>query len=459
MKTRRTIQKRRKWKIVLCVCALLGVLAAGYFLISGWLAGRPALQYAQNMDTTAGAAYPDARFAVISDLHVYDPSLGSGCAAFETVMQADRKLLLDSIELLEYAIQDILRSDAQFVLISGDLTKDGERVCHEIAADRLARLTDAGLKVYVVPGNHDIDNPEAVSFAGDATAPVDTVSAEEFTRIYADFGYGGALYRDGDSLSYVAEPVDGLWLLALDACRYRENQPGHEPVIGGKISQATADWIADVLSEARHQGKAVMVMAHHGMVEHWDGQRKLHPDYLIHDYAHVGEFLASYNVRLAFTGHYHAQDVTRGVFGDTFLYDVETGSLVTAPCPIRYVSLEDNRFSAETVTVVDKLRPGTDFARISTDFVKATVVSEALKTLSKYNVGGADADVIADAVGDAFAAHYSGDEDPAQRPELDKSRLSLWGRFILFMQQYVLDGLWADLYPADNNVSFTLGSA
>jgi len=123
-------------------------------------------------------------------------------------------------------------------------------------------------------------------------------------------------------LSYVAEPVEGLWLLALDDCRYRDNQPGHEEIVGGKISQVTEDWIERVLTEAARKHKAVVVMIHHGVLEHWKGQSKLHPDYLIEDYAHFSRLLASYHVRLAFTGHYHAQDITKGVFDDTYLYDV-----------------------------------------------------------------------------------------------------------------------------------------
>ena len=452
------MNKRRKLTIILCICAAAAVAITGYFLISGWIRGMPKLKYDNYTGTAAPPAYPDANFAVLSDLHVYDLSLGTSGEAFDAVMNSDRKLLLDSIDLLDYAIEDIINSDVDFVLISGDLTKDGERVCHELVAEKLARLSDAGMKVYVIPGNHDIYNPDAERYDGDRASGVPTITDSDFADLYRDFGYSDALFRDADSLSYVAEPVDGLWLLAIDACRYRENQPGQGEIVGGKISQATADWIAAVLSEALRSEKAVMVMAHHGIVEHWNGQSKLHPDYLIEDYQHFGKFLASYGVRLAFTGHYHAQDITQAIFDDgTYIYEVETGSLVTAPCPIRYCSLKDGNFSVESVTIVDRLYPGTDFAQNAMDFVKETVMSEAMATLKNYKVSDKDAAIIADAVGDAFAAHYSGDESPAQRPALDKSRLSLWGRFILFMQQYVLDGLWDDLYPADNNVTFPVG--
>ncbi|MCL2747366.1 MAG: metallophosphoesterase [Oscillospiraceae bacterium] len=450
------MKKHRKLKIFLCVLVILAVGIAGYTGVSGWISSLPKLNYTYNADPSAAVAYPDADFAVISDIHIYDSSLGTEGTAFETALYSDRKLLLDSQDLLDYAIKEILDAGAKFVLVPGDLTKDGELVCHQIAAEKLRRLIDGGLKVYVIPGNHDISNPGAVSFSGDDTMPVASAAPEDFTRIYADFGYNDALARDTDSLSYVAEPVEGLWLLALDACRYRENQPGHEEIVGGKISQSTENWIEQVLAEAIEKHKAVMVMIHHGVVEHWDGQSQLHPDYLIEDYTHFGKLLASYHVRLAFTGHYHAHDIAKGTFGDSYLYDVETGALVTAPCPIRYCALKGNRFSVESVTIVDKLHPGTGFAENAEAFVKTTVENEAIKTLKKYWVSDEDAETIADAVGDAFVAHYAGDENPAERPAFDEGRLGLWGRIIFGTQKYVVDGLWHDLPPADSNVIFSL---
>ncbi|MDR0443702.1 MAG: metallophosphoesterase [Treponema sp.] len=417
---------------------------------------KTALRYDYNTQTGT-VFYPDVSFAVISDTHVYDSSLGSSGAAFEKTMNSDRKLLLDSIDLLDYAVDAIASSGVSFVLISGDLTKDGELINHRIVAERLKRLADAGIAAYVVPGNHDVNNiSSAVRFIGDKTESVATVSQDEFVQIYGDFGYSAALMRDDDSLSYVAEPVDGLWLLALDVCRYRENMPGKEEFVSGRISQKTADWIAGVLRAANSGNKAVMAMMHHGVVEHWKGQSKLHPDYLIEDFANFGKFLASWNVRLAFTGHYHAQDITRGEFDGKVLYDVETGSLVTAPCPIRYVEIKNNTAHIRTDAIVDKIHPGTDFAANATAFVKKTVMIEAAGILNKYKVPAKDTDYIANAVGDAYTAHYNGDENPALRPVFDKSKLGLWGRFVYSQQEYILDGLWKDIPPSDNNVSFEL---
>jgi hypothetical protein len=444
-----------KYKAILILSAVLLCAAVNVTIFACYAKGKT-IRYDFNSGTKTPARYPDATFAVISDIHTYDSSLGSSGAAFEKVMMSDRKLLLDSLDLLDFAIDEIISAGVGFVLVAGDLTKDGELVNHRIAAQKLKKLMDANIAVFVVPGNHDVNNPDAVKFSGDTHEAVPSVSAEEFAQIYGDFGYNTALMRDSDSLSYVVQPVEGLWLLALDACRYRENVPGKHEIVSGKISQKTADWIAEVLREAENNNKAVMAMIHHGVVEHWNGQAKLHPDYLIRDFANFGKFLASWNVRLAFTGHYHAQDIVRKDFNGKFIYDVETGSLVTAPCPIRFLEIKDNAVNIRTETIVDKIYAGTDFAPNATAFVKRTVMLEAAGVLKKFNVSDNDTAVIADAVGDAFTAHYDGDENPALRPPLDKSKLRSWGRFVLGRQQYVLDGMWADPAPADNNVRLDL---
>jgi len=410
------------------------------------------INYDYNTNTAAPPVYPDVSFSVISDTHLYEASLGSEGAAFENAMNSDRKLLLDSQDLLDYAINEIIESKVKFVLVCGDLTKDGELINHNAFAASLKKLNTADIAVYVVPGNHDINNFGAVRYKGDVTETVASITANDFARIYRDYGFNAAITRDDDSLSYVAEPVEGLWLLALDTCRYRENLYGKHGIVSGKISQRTADWIASVLREAANNKKAVMAMMHHGAVEHWNGQKKLHPDYLIQEFADFGRFLASWNVRAVFTGHYHAQDIARAEYNGKFIYDIETGSLVTAPSPVRYIEIKDNSLNIRTETIIDKLYPWTDFASESADFTKKTVMMEAANVLRKFKVSESDIAIIADAVGDAFNAHYNGDENPSLQKLIDKYGMSFWGRFVLGQQQYVIDGLWNDLNPADNNV-------
>ena len=81
----------------------------------------------------------------------------------------------------------------------GDLTKDGELLSHQKVASLLAPLYDEGIPVVVVPGNHDIENPDGKYFNGSETSPAERTSPEMFTSIYRNYGYGSAIEHDETS--------------------------------------------------------------------------------------------------------------------------------------------------------------------------------------------------------------------------------------------------------------------
>jgi 3',5'-cyclic AMP phosphodiesterase CpdA len=449
----------RKVFIILILAAI--VIIPAYIIIVDYVNNLPKLKYSFSTKTTQNiVSYPDANFAVISDLHYYDNSLGTTGKAFEQTLNSDRKLIKDSADLIKFAIDNILKSGVKFVFVTGDLTKDGELINHMQVSAQLSRLTQGGIKVYVVPGNHDINNPDSVKYVGDKTEPISNVSALQFADIYKDDGFDSAIIRDTSSLSYVAEPENGLWVVALDTCRYSDNVAGSEEIVAGRLTQSEETWLEGVLKQANAKKKAVIVLEHHGLVEHWAGQNKLHSNYLVQDYKYINELLSSYNVRLAFTGHYHAQDITLANHDSNgFIYDIETGSLVTPQCPIRYCTISDNKITIKTDDILTKLHPNTDFAAKGNAFVKKSVVSLAYNTLRKYYVSEADSNYIADYVGAAFIAHYNGDENIKNRPSFDENKLNIWGRIVYSMEKYVIDGLWQDLPPADNNVTLDLSKA
>jgi len=446
-----------KW-VALIVFLLIVVIGAGaYYGITTYIDGLPKVAFSLHKGTARAPIYPDARFGVLSDLHFYDTALGTSGAAFEAVLRSDRKMLIESAELLDFALREIKEADLDFLLISGDLTKDGELVNHLKVSEKLQDLVDNGVKVYVTPGNHDLRNFHAEEYIGDGAEQVPSISAAEFREIYARMGYGDAVMSDPNSLSYVAEPLPGLWLLSIDSCRYAENSAtGKGAVTGGHIRQEVADWLCGVLQEAIFREKAVIAFMHHGVVEHWNGQAKLHPDYLVEDYVYFAEFLASYKVQLVFTGHYHAQNIAKATFGIDALYDIETGSLVTYPCPTRYMKLENNALSVTSKTIGDRLRPSTEFASKAQQWVQDMVAKEAEDTLLKYKVSSDNASYIASLVAEAFVAHYQGDVDPELRTPLDRSKLNLWGHIVFMTQGYVLDGLWASVPPPDNDAVIPL---
>jgi 3',5'-cyclic AMP phosphodiesterase CpdA len=404
--------------------------------------------------------YPEVDFVVFSDVHLYNPSLGLEGQALDSYLLNDRKLLKESEDILKTIVEEIADEDADIVLVPGYLTKDGERVSHELAASYFAKLEDGGKRVYVVPGNHDVKNGHSFRYEGDSVERVPNVDAAEFARIYNRFGYDEALYRDPDSLSYVAEMNDGLWLLALDSCLYRENVENEEPETDGRFSPATLEWIEDILAKASGAGKAMIAMMHHGVVEHFAGQEKYYGQYVVDDFAEVSKLLAMYNVRLVFTGHFHAQDVTVARWNDEgkFLFDVETGSLVTYPCPYRVVSIDETQKAVIHTNRIQSIQSHpVDFPEYAREYITGGVENIAADTIEKYKVKRAEAEKMAEQVAEAFVAHYYGDESlPAGQEALSSKGLSLPGKLVVTFRKKLVEDLWQDLEPPDNDVVLDL---
>ena len=401
-------------------------------------------------------------FAVISDTHLHDgATLGASGSDFEAYLAQDRKMIAQSQETLDATLADLTAKKPEFLLISGDLTKDGEKVNHQLMASKLAALRALGTRTFVVPGNHDINNPDAVSYLTSPPTSVDRVSPAEFKQIYADFGYNAALYQDPNSLSYVAEPVAGLWLFAIDSCEYTDNLALGTPVTAGRLSQSTQDWILGLLQIAKLKGKTVIGMMHHGIVEHYIGQAQQFPDYVLTDYTTVGKRLSDAGMNLVFTGHFHANDIAFKDFGTSKLYDCETGSLVTAPTPYRFVNLDMPARSYQIATshVLSIPSHPADFVSFESSFLLNGLIGISIYqfTHAPYNLDVATATAIAPMVAASMVAHYAGDEtltdtalasslagmaastDPATRT-LGMGMLSLWN----------------DPPPSDNNVTLSV---
>jgi 3',5'-cyclic AMP phosphodiesterase CpdA len=411
--------------------------------------------------------FPSIRFLVASDLHYYDPALGTSGPSFQAYIDSDRKMLAQSQELLETLIGEIGRSPAQFVLISGDLTKDGEKPNHERLATFLATIEQGGRQVFVVPGNHDIENPDAVRYTATGTEPVPVVTPAEFAQIYQDFGYGQALARDPNSLSYLVEPVPGLWLLAIDSCDYKDNLAMGEPQTNGRFTQERLDWIETMLAQAKTQKKAVLAMCHHNLMEHYDGQQKNFGEYLLDDYPQIGNMLARFGVPVIFSGHYHAQDVTLTRYDDgSVLYDVETSSLVSYPVAYRLVAIgADQTMTLRTgqiATIPSFSTQGKDFPTYALEFTRSGVETVAQQVMTDLNLFGilqmnaTEIGEIVPQIGRAFIAHYGGDERFPGGVKLKFRGLSIAGKMVIYNRAGLVLGLWQDKEPVDRNLVLNL---
>jgi 3',5'-cyclic AMP phosphodiesterase CpdA len=447
---------KRIFYLALCLPALLAVAACA--------AQPPLPRYETDLTLRVPAAkvpaYPEVNFAVITDPHVYDPQLGTDGRAFDNYAAGNYVLTKESAEILQTAMGQINNENVSFVLVPGDLTAHGDRASHELAAQYLKQLQAGGKKVYVIPGNHDICSAGAVRYAGNISLRIRNITAEEFEQIYAGFGYSGALYRDPASLSYVAEPQPGLWLLALDSCRYRGKVGEEETLIAGRFSPQTLGWIEDMLIDAAKANKAVIAMAHHPVMEHFDGQAGEFPDFVIENYPVVSRLLAAYNVRLVLTGHFHAQDITVKAWPDIdkFLFDVETGSLVSYPCPYRVIKIDGSQqASLRTLRIQSLASHPQDFPGYAKAQLDNGVTENTAGMIAIYGVAEPETQKLAAQVFSAVEAHLAGDEKlPAGQTAIRENGLSLPAWIGVQFKKGVVESLWRDLPPPDNDVTLDL---
>jgi hypothetical protein len=403
--------------------------------------------------------YPDAQFVVFSDIHYFAPELGTEGSAFEDYVNHDRKMLREGPEIVAAALKEAAGEQADFLVICGDLTKDGERDSHQQVAQLLQPSILQGIPVYLISGNHDIQNGHAFSYSGDEKQPVPSVTPQEFMEIYAPHGFAAQVDNDPASLSYIVEPVPGLWLFALDSCKYRENSSGSEPNTGGRFYRETLQWIEDKLIEAMQKKKAVIGMMHHGILEHFNAQKKYYPQYLVDDFEVISKMFAAYGMRFVFTGHYHAQDITLKQWEDDipnhFLIDIETGSLVTYPVPWRVVELKNQIMNIRSYRITSIPSHPADFDDFARNFVINGTIFLANEKLAQYGVPNEDQDKLSPQIARAYVTHLQGDETtPAQ--VLDFTGVGPLGVLVGTVQEDLVNGWVTDLPSADNAVTLSI---
>lgn len=277
---------------------------------------------------------------VISDMHVLDDSLWDHDDP--AVFYSDPKMPEHSVELFDSAVVRILARRPDILLIPGDLTYNGERKSHEYVAAQLARIQANGTQVFVIPGNHDISDPGAKDFSSGNAVKADNLSAEDFAKLYADFGYGNAVLRldtESDSLSYMVYPADDMAIIGINT--NLSNIGGHKSA--GGITQGVLDFIRQSTAKALADHHTnIILMAHHPIMQHIDNQAMVDISHIANlsegmiPLNEIQEHLTAAHVHAVFTGHGHLHTISRVPTANGDLYDISTGALCAFPSPIRY---------------------------------------------------------------------------------------------------------------------------
>ncbi len=277
------------------------------------------------------------RFCVIADPHYYSPRLGITGSAYTMRSESDQKVLAESGAVLKSALDDICASDAQFILIAGDVTNNGECVSHEEFRD-IVRKYQTKKPIYLITSTHDWcsdENPRR--YDGDSVfRDVPCLSMPELTDFYREFGLSEAIavYTTAHgNASYAVCPCAGLTVLCLNDDDNGDN--------GSGFSDEHIEWIAHQCHDARKRGDNVIGMNHHhylltALDKAVSGKKSV-------EYKTVlAAKVAEAGLNAVFVGHSHMQHITKfdTPSGDPF-YEINVASICGYPAPMAYCAVED----------------------------------------------------------------------------------------------------------------------
>lgn len=331
------------------------------------------------------------------------------------------------------ALEDLKRKGIQLVVLPGDFTDDGQpmnvlalkKILDQYAAD-------SGMRFFLTTGNHDPVKPfgalagkrdflgadgseQAIAGAKSVFPSMGVAMSEqinfwgytEITETLGEFGFFPSEkdlfwahpfqsldvdnydfqqakdnsilekrgYEAGDSglflpdASYVVEPIDGIWLLALDGNVYTYNGSEWKGSSIG-FNQAAfhkkhqLDWIKRVAAEAEKKGKALISFSHYPLVEFHDGAssemsslfggqkfqlERVPSTETTSQYAEAG-------IRIHFAGHMHINDT--GIYYDQTtthtMYNIQVPSLAAFPPAYKTLKISDtSKLEIETISLTE----------------------------------------------------------------------------------------------------------
>lgn len=319
---------------------------------------------------------------IATDIHYLAKELTDFGSAFQEMdRNEDGKMASYVWEITDAFLNQVIDRRPQVLILSGDLTLNGERASQEALAQQLKRVEDAGIPVVVIPGNHDINNAKACSFIGEDRVPAEPTSPEQFARIYEEFGYGEALSRDPASLSYTYQLTDGTWLLMLDSCQYEDGA-----LVGGMIRGETYQWIDEVMEEAWNQERKVIAVSHHNLL---DESRIYEEDCTIEHSEELERKLDEWGIGLFLSGHLHVQH--HKTSKEYEIDEIVTSALSISPCQygiLQYFGPDHYFYSTEKTDVSGwaELRNNPDrnlqdFQWYADEFLQESFYKEAVNEL------------------------------------------------------------------------------
>jgi 3',5'-cyclic AMP phosphodiesterase CpdA len=417
------------------------------------LSNQPSLEYEVTSDKELTAF-------ITSDTHYLSEKLTDHGEAFQTyIASGDGKRSEDMDAILSGFQYEIKLQRPDILIISGDLTNNGELKSHQDLASKLQSIEKLGTSVYVIPGNHDLFNPWARNFKEDKQYRTDSITDTEFTDMYENYGYNEAISRDKASLSYLVSPTKKVWLLMLDTTIYRNNINIGYPQTDGELSSSTLAWIEESGSLAKQHGAQLIAVMHHNLIDH---SKVIRNGFTLNNNEEAIDVFREVGIPFVFSGHIHVQDISSNKEGKEPIYDIASSSLAVNPHQygILKYSFEANTFDYSTKQIGMEqwaLHSGikderwVDFKKYSGDYFGKYAFNMASIELTKNMQYTEDQlQLMSDIMQTLNIRYFSGVENENKRDLIHSEGYKLWlDAPESFLKSYVLS-IVQDLDMDDN---------
>lgn len=290
------------------------------------------------------------KLAVLTDIHHYSLESGSSGSAYEKAKSKSQKLLAESGEVLDTAFKQIVdEKQSDILLISGDITADGELTAHQEIIEKFRRLKSSGIRVYVITATHDFrESGETNAYDGDNIIKTPTATRDMLFDMYREFGPDEAIAVHRQSMSYIVQLADGYRLFALNDDSNLSGKSG--------FSDECFEWITEQAIKARNDNQFIIAMTHHPLIAPSPIYELIGKGDMLGDYDKRLYQLADIGVQFIVTGHTHIHNISfaqsdRG----NVIYDICTGTPIGYPGVIRYLDINPyNKIVKASTTYVNE---------------------------------------------------------------------------------------------------------
>lgn len=355
------------------------------------------------------------QIAVISDPHIQDTT---HLRSMDDQLHSTR-LFNENFFAFIAALNDAASKQIRWVLLSGDMTDNGQQLniqlLHRILAEYSARY---GMHFFAMTGNHDPSRPLTTNDSlGEMKCwgyqeIMDELSDMGFyprkehiywespfsSYTYTNYSYDLAVAESGTTqrnyawknlkpripdASYLVEPVKGIWLLAIDASVYDPQKVVGDSILsfgGARVGYSRIfqekpyllPWIRKVAQEAKKQHKTLIAFSHYPMLDYNHGAtgfiRKIAApggfDLDRLPSSEIGDTLADAGISLHFGGHIHLNDeaVHFSKKGNR-LTNIQVPSTAGYIPAYKIVNVEDGKVNGIETVVIDSVPSFNHFFR------------------------------------------------------------------------------------------------